>query len=373
MKRNLKNLIFTFCICFLCAPLTQWIFHIPQPSLHGVYYRQHLPEFNLFGWLELTWQESFSSWYETNVGFRPWLIKIRNQIDWALDKKALSAVTVGKEEYLFESPYIDAYTGKDFIGLDSATRLFGDIIRVSHQLDKAGVPVLHVIAPNKAKFYPHFIPDVFEPWKKGITNYDVVLHLFNQTNIRTIDFSKWYNNIRDSCQRLLYSKSGIHWTIYGAGFAADSIIRVLSGVTHAGKISNRILGEVQTNEPVYPDGDLKKLLNLFYTSYDEEFTYPEWQFVPSEFYKAPKVLFVGDSYFWTLCKSSFFSKALSPLSEYWYYSHDLYTNKDSFASLVRVVGPNDKERMFNDFDAIVFIHTEPSLDSYGFGFFSQAK
>lgn len=349
----------------------QKLFNIPQPSLHGVYRMPALPVFTLNSWFELSWQDQYSSWYESNVGFRSWLIKIRNQLEWALDKKVVSAVVVGKQEYLYEKAYIDAYTGNDFIGFDSAHKLYGGFINLSQSLEKKGIPVLHVLAPSKAAFYPQYIPDEYQPWVRGISNYDVLTHFFQRAHLNTIDFTTWFQSIKDTSQHLLYSKSGIHWTIYGASLAGDSLIKSIAKMTHTGTVQNRLLKVDYSEEPIYPDGDLSKLLNILSTKEDVVYSYPYWSSTYSSDYKSPRILFIGDSYFWTLCKSAFFSKAFSPESEYWYYAHDRYSNQDGFSQLIQVITQSDKKRMWDDFDAVVFIHTAPSFPKYGFGLLSD--
>ena len=85
-------------------------------SLKGDVKSPNNVEFNLDNWIEGTYQQKKEEHLNEVFGFRSVFVRLNNQIVYSLFSKAkANGVIVGKENYLYEVDYINAYTGNDYI------------------------------------------------------------------------------------------------------------------------------------------------------------------------------------------------------------------------------------------------------------------
>src|SRR5690606_16381177 len=100
---------------------------------------------------------SIEGYINDEIGFKPWFVKIKNQIEYSLfDKVNASNVIVGKNDVLFQDFYISALLGHDFLGEETIKTKVSKLKYVQDELAKNNVQFLFVIAPGKASFYPEY-------------------------------------------------------------------------------------------------------------------------------------------------------------------------------------------------------------------------
>ena len=124
-------------------------------ELKGWYEVYNKPEFTLSGWLSGKYQTRFDRYFETSFGFRPWFVRIYNQISFSFNgKPKVSNVKIGRDRYLFEKYYLKTYTGQDFLGYNSLSVMVDSLKQVRDSLSKYGTELVICLASGKASFYP---------------------------------------------------------------------------------------------------------------------------------------------------------------------------------------------------------------------------
>lgn len=332
--------------------LKGWI-HIPEK-----------PKLTTKTWLSGEFQERYNSYFEHNFGFRPWLVRIRNQIAFSLNNEAkATAVVIGKHMYLYELNYIKTYNGEDFQGYDFLRARIDSLSIIRDTLSKYNTQVIVCLAAGKGSFYPDYFPEKYSNQKSDSTNYIAYRDLLTENDFHLLDFNSWFLSMKDTSRYQLYPKYGIHWSEYGAFLAADSIIRyveVLKGVDLADMESEKL--EI-SNKLEGADYDMGNTLNLMFQLPSEEMAYPKikWN---SEGKDSLNAIIISDSFYWQL-----FTQGLStiafPQGGFWYY------NKVVHPGNIPIVDIDYKESLKNA-DVIIIMATEAQLHKFPFGFLSDA-
>src|SRR5687768_2398357 len=118
MKWGFKHIMLCVIMGFLFIPLIQNNFHLKQvKKLHGDYIPADNIGFSFKKWWSKEFQEQKEKYITDHFGCRNYAIRIHNQIAFELFKIAKAkSVVIGKENYLYEQTYIDAFYGTDFVG-----------------------------------------------------------------------------------------------------------------------------------------------------------------------------------------------------------------------------------------------------------------
>ena len=118
--RNYYKILFGILLILSVFPAIQMFYPVvKEKPLNGVYIEQELPGLSFESWLSSDLQQKLNTFIDQNYGFRPFFIRLFNQVDFSLFRKAHgSGVVIGTQNYLYESWYIDAYTGKQLADKD---------------------------------------------------------------------------------------------------------------------------------------------------------------------------------------------------------------------------------------------------------------
>ena len=120
MDSLIKKILLVLLLSILVLPVLQkatGLFTIKP--LDGDFILAKKPEYKHSNWFSGTYQEKFDKYIEQNLGLRPLLVRLNNQIDFSLFRKAnAEGVLIGKNGYLFENDYIRAFQGTDFMGFN---------------------------------------------------------------------------------------------------------------------------------------------------------------------------------------------------------------------------------------------------------------
>jgi len=116
----------------------------------------------------------------------------------------------------------------------------------------------------------------------------------------------------------------------------------------------------------FADNDLGDLLNIGYKLPHFNVATPSITFSENLNGKTkPKVLIIGDSYFWNIQNISILDNIFSKYN-FWYYNNTIYPKKDSEdSSLVSNLNIIEESKKY---DIIIFMQTEISYQNMGFGF-----
>lgn len=329
-----------------------------------------LPENIVFDkkkWISGEYQNKKEEYLNAGFGLRGLLVKINNQIAFNLFKKAkANGVIIGKENYLYEESYINAYYGKDYIGEDSITRIVNRLKFISNTLNALGKQLLIVFAPGKASFYPEYIPDDFLP-KNEKTNYETFSLKAKESGLNFIDFNKWFIDNKSKSKYPLFPKYGIHWSVYGTVLAADSLTRKIGDLRHIVLPQIKIT-ETNMAQPLDSDYDIADGMNLLFRYHSFDMAYPKITFENTNETNKPSVLVISDSFYWGLYNlgiSSCFQN-----DHFWYYNKQVYPESATKELLADDLNIGDE---INKHDVVVIMATEANLSKIGWGFIEKTE
>lgn len=362
-------LLVAFC-SILFIPILQMqktIFEL-EP-LDGAITKADNPIWSTESWFEQSYQNKFESFVNDSIGFRSTFVRFYNQIQFSLFSKANARyVVVGRDNYLFETKYIEAYYGDNFLGCDSIKASTKQIKKLQDTLSKMGKTFVVCIAPGKGHFYPDKIPSRFGEKTPQKTNYSEYLSQFTTNGINHLDFNAWLLSIRDTTTCVLYPRYGIHWSYFGMLLVADSITNYIEqdrGV----KLPHYHLHEfTPTNEFRFSDNDIGDGLNLLYELPTNEMCYPHYTYLKDSSSVQPKTIVIADSFYWSMFNASM-SRDILGLGSFWYYNKQLYP--ESYDSPLYVDDIDVKEKILES-DVIMIMATETNLDNLGWGFVDDA-
>jgi hypothetical protein len=326
------------------------------------------PVLNKDVYWSLKWQDEYVKYLNDNFGFRPWLIRCYNQIQFDFFKISKApGVVIGKQNELFIESYIDDYTGKNFIGFSKINSDVTKLKRLQDSLKVRGKDLIVVFAPGKASFYPELIPDRYLTIKKDSTNYNSFAKAFIQHDVNFIDLNKWFFNNKNKFKHKVYPKYGTHWNHYGMSLAMDTIL------TYIEKKRNVSLPDFDFSIVNYNtrlkgnDFDVGELTNLLLPLELDANPYPVYKFKTTENNVKPDVLVIGDSYWWCLVGDNlpihFFKE-----DEYWFYNKTQLIRNEKREEVKKL----NLSASLAKRDVILLIATEATFHMFPYGFTDAA-
>jgi len=118
MSPKIKNIIFVLLLAMLSLPALQHATKFAgMKPLDGDFVLTGRPYFSWSSWMDGTYQMQFDRYIEDHIGFRPFFVRLSNQIDFSLFNKAnAEGIVLGKNKMVYEYDYIREMVGEDFIG-----------------------------------------------------------------------------------------------------------------------------------------------------------------------------------------------------------------------------------------------------------------
>lgn len=297
----------------------------PEASLNGAFELAPRIKFSIAGLTENSFQPALERYLEDRIGFRGFLIRLRNQLGYSVFRESwANHMVVGRHRVLFEREYIDAYLGTDYVG-DEEVRFNTRRLRlVQDSLARHGVPLVFIIAPSKATFMPENMPTAARQQASARarrTNYDAYARALPAAGVHVLDMSRAFRRWKPTAPHPLFTTGGTHWSMYGGMRAADTLQTYLRQVLGVRPVPFQVTGTELTTSPRDTDDDITKTLNLLVVPHTEELAYPSLDFRPNPADPpAPNLLLIADSFGWTWVYNNFFSKSFSEKSHYWYYN-----------------------------------------------------
>mgnify|MGYP000624980847 CR=1 FL=1 len=362
-----KTALLSAILAFLFFPVIQQQFKfVNLKPLSGAYIPKNYCSFSPESWLNESYQNNTNDYLNENFGFRNFLVTLNGQLRFSLFNKGLLKVVVGKENHLFISDYIETYYGKDFSEAHindtiSKLKFLNDTLR------SLGKTLLVVLAPNKARVYPEFIPDYLKQEVTDKTNYSALLKGFKNSGIHYLDFNQDFINKKRSSPYLLFSQLGTHWSRLEALRSVDSIMGYLSWLTQTNLPRIRIKKVFLKDSLEFPDDDIAIGMNILFCPAHDKMAYPEFEYDTENKVKK-NVLVVGDSY-WQDIYFREIPKHLFATNEYWYFSKSSFGN---FYFGTKEISNRDVVRTILQNDLIIIVCSESNFRNLGFGFAGAA-
>jgi len=360
-----KIVLLSGILLFLFVPALQNIFHFKWVKpLKGAYIEA--PDVALSNaWFDGDYQKKKEEYINQNFGLRNYFVRLNNQIDFSLFKKAnVGKVIVGKGDFLFENNYLEAYSGNNFAGEQKLDELYKKLKIVQDFLQEKGIFLEVIFAPGKATFFSEFIPDGWITGKK-INNYQYSKKLCKKHNIRYIDFNAWFLSQKDFSPYDLYPKTGIHWSNYGSLIAFDSLTKHVEYYTGLNLKTFTITNVSFSDSLRGPDNDIGEAMNLMWDIQPFPMPYASYHWTEEEYVK-PKAIFIGDSYFWNIYYEGLTNNVYEDC-KFWYYNETVYpeTETERKVKNLNLLDEVKKQKV------IYLLATECNVQDIGWGFIEK--
>ncbi|PLX06143.1 MAG: hypothetical protein C0596_16800 [Marinilabiliales bacterium] len=332
-----------------------------EGPLHGQTPFSNYPTFHLKDWNSGEYQKLVELFLKGNFGFRNTLLRWNNSFDYLVFNKAnAQKVIVGKDSHLFFDYNIERYLGierQDTMVTDS---LFVLTDSLRNCLKTRGIEFLYVIAPSNAYYYSDKFPSQYNRVEKKENDYDYYLKKFDEYDIEYVDFNKWFLEIKDTVSIDLFPTHGTHYTYFSAVWVADSLLKYMETLKDI-DIPEVVMQDVYIDTMENYEHDLENLLNIGHSLENENVYHYNLSF-NQEGKTKPKVLVVGDSFYWAIINQVIPRNCFSNVY-YWFYNEKVYPE-----SFTATKAPNevDLDSLFTDLDYIVVYSSATLLLAYDY-------
>lgn len=316
MQKIIKVITLVFVCMVLCFPMIQSTFKLfpERYNLHGSFAISRDTVLNSDTWFEKVYQEKQESYLNENFGFRNFLVKLNNQIDFSVyDDFHVNDVFKGKNDYLFSYGFYRGYSGKSFKGDYYTDSIFQKIGELNARLIKKNKKLLVCFTPCKESFMPEFLPDTCYKKIGEKSYYNNYRKKLIASKIPFLDYNSYFQQIKKTAPYPLFTQGAVHWTTYGAYLALDSLLKRIPAELNKNTNLIRFKSVQLSDSAMFSDDDISKAMNLLMNVNSEKLAYPSIEYVyhNDSCYK-PKVLIIGDSFYYGLNNTwipmQFFSK-----------------------------------------------------------------
>ena len=368
--KALKNVLFVFVLVVMIVPSLQKELNFVNDSpLNGDFVEYDKPEFGWSSFYKGSFQTVYDQYLEQHVGFHNTLVRIKNQLDYSLFRKPnAEGIVIGKKDFIFEYDYIRELTGRDYVGYEFIDEKLRRLKYVQKYLKKTkNIDLVIVFLPGKASYYQEYLPDKYLIVKQETNNYTTYLNEIMKRRIRYVDLNQYFHQIKAESPYPLFPKYGTHWSIYGMSKAAHVILDSIE------QFRDKKLNEFNTDSMYYSTLPLRtnydggKALNLIENLSTEKFAYPNYVFGQDSNRYKPKVLTIGDSFFWN------FFNANIPINifaneAFWYYNSKIYPD---FYTRPKYTSEISLKEEVEHMDVILIMVTERFLNIFDWGLIDQ--
>ena len=173
-NKRVVKVVFAMMFAMLLLPMLNYKnIWLKELYLHGSENQAERPKWSTKSYFAGQYQDSFANFVSAKLPLRSYAIKAHNQILFSAFKYTTAAqVIVGKENYLYETPYLNAVNGNSYIGDAEIIKRSLKLQKIQNALAKRNKKLLVLFAPGKASYFPEKIPNDF--YKKRVkTSTDV--------------------------------------------------------------------------------------------------------------------------------------------------------------------------------------------------------
>lgn len=378
--RYIQRLLLALLMLLLVFPAVQakWPL-VPLRPLSGVTNAVSSPHFTWDDLWHSRFQPALEAYLTERLGFKPWLVRIRNQMAYSLWHKTLTAgVILGKNDNLYQENSIQAYLGYSYQGEAELAKRAQQLRQVQDTLRAHGTQLLFVLAPGKPRIVPDYLPERYTSEQKNISNYETISQQFTKHGVNTLDAAALLLSWQAAKPPYpLYTRTGTHWSGYAVTRVADTLFHRIEYLT------GRDLPDFGPKGPPtvvtsaadvrYSDKDLGDLLNLIQDIKPYPTAYPNIVFGPTQGKQRVNAIVIGDSFtqgFYTFYP--YFDKLLTPESRFWYYNGAVYWPEQTPPGENRNVRELNLAEQLRGRDIVVILTLEGNLTNTGFGFIDAA-
>jgi hypothetical protein len=368
MEEKTKNIIFIFLMAIIFLPMLQKaVPFIKSGPLNGEYAIAPDTAVTFMSWFDGSYWNKKSKYINDNMGFRPDLVRLNNEVDFDFFKKIHSEWRlIGDNACIFQDVYIYSYLGRDFDGYPFILEKVRKLKAIQDTLGKLGKSLIFVHAPCKAFYYPEYFPKRYRDTVRCTTNFETYKRIGDSLGLNQVDFNTWLVDMKTTSKELLYPKQGFHWSTYGSLLAADSLIRYiehLRGIRMIHPVWDKI---EHTHKARYKDDDISKTMNLIWPLANETFSYPEVRYEGDKTAVKPRVIYIGDSFLFQWLDEGVMDNTESSWQIWYYYSSLI--NKDHKPDEMYPMDNYDWVKEMDNSDCIIIMFTSRNLEKMGKNF-----
>ncbi|MBX0292576.1 hypothetical protein K3G63_19185 [Hymenobacter sp. HSC-4F20] len=373
---SLKRVLLGLLLAALVLPALQTAFTlVPIPGLAGYGVRPPRPIFTVDSLLRGSYQPALEQYAAGHVGFRGAFIRLRNQLAYSLFRTGHARdVLVGEEGMLFAQEPIRAYLGQDFRGWPEVRRNVRRLRAVQDTLAHRRILLVFAIAPDKASFYPDYLPAYFRQQPRGQTNYAAYAREMHAQGINLVDLAALFQQWKDTAAYPLFPRGGIHWSGYGITLAADTLLRYIAQRGHLHLPTYTVTGRDVLPTARVTDADIASALNLLVQPAPFQMAYPRVRFAPpAPGQRKPRLLLVADSFGWSLIGFYPYLPSLfsSPVP-YWYYNKAVVPGNPTQPGGPPVERPLDRRAEILQQQVVLLLFAQHNLRTFDSGFSASA-
>ena len=382
--RTAKGRLFVLILLFLVFPLLNGNFNIVKSApLNGIWLANK-PAFSYKAWWNGSYQEAMNKHLNDSVGFRADMIRFDNQIDFTFFKQLNAGdMILGKHNDLFYKDYVAAYCGTDYASDNYPINILVKMKKVQDTLERLGKTFVFVHSASKVSYAPEDIPEDIPCNSGGKTNIKNYMRIGDSLGIHQLDFNSWYASLKGKTEHPLFNPQGIHWTLYGALWAVDSLISYIEQRRNIHMLHPIWSEIVHTAKTRLHEDDMESILNFMFPMDTSGYWYPKWHYADKsgKGYTKPRVVYIGDSFIGTLDADGMMNSDTA--AEYWFYFRDVWVEDktpltyDNMGSYNFVKSSGDMnayhwQEVMLKADCIVVMYTAAKLVKEGDAFINKA-
>jgi hypothetical protein len=374
--QTLKRGLFGLLLLLLLAPAFQaklpWV---PVAPLDGYFDEHKHPDFTWDDLRSGTYQPRLEAYVEENLGFRSWLLRLRNQLVYSLfNQTTIPTVVAGKDDVLFQPISIDVYLGMGYAPAEMDQKVRW-LRTVQDSLRAHGTQFLLVLAPGKARIMPEMLPDRYATLPRKPSNYDAVAQATRKYGVNVLDAAALLTRWQDTTRYPLFPRGGTHWSGYATALVADTMFRQVEQLTQRDlpDFASRGLTVVTNPDSIrFTDDDIQKILNRLWEVDPYPMAYPKVQFAAdSAAKKKINALVIGDSFAQSFYNFyPYYQRLFTPAARYWAGNEYVFWPENAPGS--HTVKDLDLKQELKGRDIVIIICTEQNLGQLGFGFINSA-
>lgn len=365
---QLKNYIFAIVCLTIALPILQANFSFAKQKVKPLHGEKRKPNSEFFPgrWLSGEYQEEKEQYLNQNFGFRPLIVRAHNELEYnLLGKVNYKDGKLGKADMLFEKIYLNEYTGRDFIGEEAIRAKMDKLSVLKDSLAKYNVLLMVVFAPSKAHYFSEYLPKGYETRGKDI-HYDHFTAACKKRNIAYIDFNSYFLSLKNKTPYPLFTKTGIHWSAYGAAIAMDSLFKRLEQEKKV-DLADFDWKNIEISDTCRgTDGDLFEVANLLRPIQNPKLAYPKLAFQQKEGQKKLKTLSIADSFWWDIVNSGANENVFGTW-EFWNYFYDVYPQTEENKTHIKQIPKEIKK-----YDVVIIEACGGTLRILGWDFIEKA-
>ena len=337
-------ILFALLMVFLFVPIIQeWGDVFPVKPLKGVFEPTPKPELTFDNYKSNNYQTQIEKYTSEHFGLREPVIRLYNQYVWsAYNKTYCHFIVPGKQGYLYYALAVNEHYGLELPkhyksneeAMKDADIELRQMNKLRHVLKDYGIEFVAFIAPDKPEVYPEYLPRR-DADTTSIHLTDYFSRRMDETGFPYINMTDWFVKMKDTVSFPLFPKTDSHWR-YSAIYGYDSLFRFINTLDGEAKFPNIHIGPPVAYESDKLEGD-EETLNLIFrirgdkTKYKSDITVDE-----DSTQRKPKVLFVGDSFIWSM-EAFLPAREIMADREVWFYNNTAYVGFDNKTMSVKEI------------------------------------